>query len=117
MKATVAGLLELAGESLTFRRETLSPTSDGEVIVDATTDVACFGAPTPYELSDVDGRVIQAGDMVVEVDAQSFDSSGLTPKPDDLILYNSTWWKIQNSDPRRFQGETVSYSFHLRGGE
>jgi hypothetical protein len=117
MKTTVAGLIELAGESLTFRRETLSPTTDGEVIVDSTTDVACFGAPTPYMLSDADGRVMQAGDIVIEVEALSFDSTGITPKPDDLVLYNSTWWKIQDSDPRRFQGETVSYSFQLRGGE
>ena len=45
---------------------------------------ACFGAPTPYMLSDADGRVMQAGDIVIAVEALSFDSTGITPKPDDL---------------------------------
>jgi hypothetical protein len=115
MKATVAGLIQAAGESLTYRRLTLRETDAGEVLVDSTTDVVCYGAPTPFVIVDADYRTIETNDISVEVDAQSFDSAGLVPKSDDFLYVNGAWRKILDYHPRRWQGETVAYSMHIQG--
>jgi hypothetical protein len=115
MKATVSGLLQAAGESLTYRRLTLTETDDGEVLVDATTDAACYGAPTPWAVVDADNRVIESNEIGIEVDALSLDNASLVPQTDDYILVNGEFRKILDYKPRRWIGETVSYNLKVQG--
>jgi hypothetical protein len=116
MKPTVAGLIEKAGEALTLRRRVFRDTDEGETVVDSTSDVTCYGAPTPYEITTENASFVHAGDILIELEAMSFDNAGIEPEGDDLILLDAVWHNLVDVKPRKFQGETVSYYAHVRGG-
>lgn len=102
-----------AGTAITVTRETVDAfdPSTGDVTPGATLVASGYGVQTRYSRRDIDGTVIQIGDMRLLV-----ASSGLAfaPEQNDTITVDSVAWDVVNVEPITPSGEDVLYICQVR---
>lgn len=104
-----------AGTVLAFevRTKTPDPTTGATVLGSATSVEWTGTTPTAYELRQIDGALIQAGDMHTTISAKDIT---FTPELAQKVTFDSVDWRIQNVRPR-FTGALLwGYTLQLRRG-
>lgn len=107
---TAAGLLSLKGQLLTFSRETTGSydPKSGETQSSASTYTG-NGGVFNYKSNQVDGTVIQSGDLRVILEATT-----TAPKLSDKVTIDGGTYKIVNIETVSPAGVPVIYKLQLR---
>jgi hypothetical protein len=112
-----AGLMRVArklladkGQSITFTRTaaTFDPVTGTSTNVTTTTFTG-KGADIGYRLSEIDGAMIQRGDIRVILEATS-----TAPEIGDIATVNGRAMRVMNVNPTQPAGEVVFYDLQLR---
>lgn len=93
------------GKSLTIRRISSTITPSTGKTSETTSDTETKGLIRSFRTGEIDGTLVQLGDMEVRVAA---DAISITPEPDtDLVIMDSETWRVV-SVGRKYSGDTVS---------
>jgi len=74
-----------------------------------TTTITGKGVRIEFDKSEIDGSVIQAGDVRI-----LFDADGGTPINDDNLSFNSTNYRVMNVKPQSPSGTDIYYELQCR---
>ena len=116
---TVESAIDYAGESLRLR-QTSAGTYSGvtrSYTGETTTPTAVTGVVTEYDERHVDGSVVQAGDLKIELSAAPLVDAAIVPEPDDYIERGGTRYRVMTVRVRKAQGGLMSYRLQVRGVE
>ena len=111
----VAEISAELGKTLTIKRRALGALIDSAVPskgkVVTTTSHKVSGLVMDFEMSKVDGEIIQTGDRMAII---SLSGMTITPNTDDVLVDGSVTWKIQNVTLTEVSGVTCVCLLHLR---
>ncbi len=105
-------VLTKLGEPVTFTYETgeVRDPATGEIITPATTlTLEGFGAPENYTSSEIDGTVVQQGDIRLTV-----DRVGQLPQPGWSCDVTGRTYRVMDATRIRFKAADVVYQVQLR---
>ncbi len=110
MQATTLRLLTLYGRPVTLGRvaEGTYNTATSAVAAGTTTSYSGKGHPSPYKLSDIDGALVQGGD----IDLLLYSST--EPLVGDTASINSLSYKVMGVNKLNAQGLNIAYKLQLR---
>jgi len=103
------------GESFTLRQisSTLrDPAKPWLGQVDVPTDTSVKGVISGYRERDIDGNLIQRGDLQVIILQSDLDT--LVPTTDDMLIWIGTTYSIIASEPVPFNGTNALYILQVR---
>lgn len=109
---SASNVLTKLGEAITFTYETgeVRDPATGEVITPAsTTEVTGFGYPGGYRSMDIDGEVIQRGDVRLTAEKVS-----TRPQVGWRCTVDSREYRVMDVRKVRFSGDDVVYICRLR---
>ena len=109
LRATATRLLTEKGQLATFNRET-STSFDHVTGIDTTTpsSFTAYGHPSTYNSREINGSVIQAGDI-------RFLMEGVTaPMIEDLVTIDGDIYRVIDVTSTKAQGTVVTYEVQLR---
>jgi hypothetical protein len=107
LAVTAAALISQFGQAVTFTRPTGSFTPGVGIGAGSTTYPATLVAES-YSVGEVDGMLIEAGDMKALV------SSTTPPEMGDNVPVNGKTRRVQNVTPLAPGGEVIFYELQLR---
>jgi hypothetical protein len=109
MQSVANKLLTKYGESVTFTRtsSTLNPVTGATT--STTSTFSGYANPMPFETGEVDGSLIQYGDIRLLVESVSS-----APNPDDVVTFRSEDYRVMMSTPISTQGGDAAYKVHAR---
>ena len=110
LKLTAARLLTDKGQQVTFSREVetaFNPTTG--VVTASTTTYTGYGAAFDYSQREIDGVIVQAGDIRFLMEATTTE-----PKNGDTTTIDSSNYRIMNVNPTSPAGVVVMYEVQLR---
>jgi hypothetical protein len=111
LAATALRLLTKYGQTVVCTR------TDGATYVPATqsytggstTTITGKGAVFPFNKSEINGELIQTGDLIV-----FFEASSTAPAVDDKCTVDSVDYRVMSVEPLNPGGTVVMYTLHLR---
>ena len=110
--ASVASrILTDKGKSLTFTRVsggTFDPVA-GETTGDSTTNYTGYGAAFNYNKSEIDGTIVQNGDIRLLL-----EDTATAPILEDTVTIDSIIYTVKNVTPTSPAGVVVMYELQLR---
>lgn len=111
MPATALRLLTKYGEAVSLSRVTEGSydVSNGTVAAGSTTNYTGYGAPVDYIAAEIDGTVIQQGDVRLLLNQTSTE-----PAVGDTCTLNSIVYRVVNVDRSRASGVNIIYKLQLR---
>lgn len=109
--ADLAMLLGETGTSASLRifTEIFDPVEGENTQV--ATDVAVTAVVSAYRTEEVDGSLVQRGDVKATIQAQGLAAA---PTPAEVFVLGSEEWSIQSVTPRYAGGIVLSYALQLR---
>lgn len=111
MQAVANKLLTDKGESVTFSREsagTFDPVT-GTTTGSTTSTFSGYCHPSPYALQEIDGTLVQQGDIRLMVESMTS-----TPQPGDTVTFRSEAYRVMSNRPISVQGGDAAYYCQLR---
>jgi len=110
LQNTASGLLSNNGQSLSFGRET-SSSFNPVTGVDTTSSSTYtgYGAGFDYIKAEIDGEVIQRGDVRLILEATT-----TAPLIGDTVTYNGSVYRVMNVDEVSPGGTVVIYKLQIR---
>ena len=87
---------------------------EGKYVGGTPLSVNTFALIKQYKMSEVDGTVIQRGDLKVMVSAQPFFLAGLVPETGDLVDMAGQTLRVMNSTALSPGGVDIFYWLQLR---
>lgn len=109
-QSSVAAKITAKGQSLTFGRKPVTSFDPGlgKKVTTPTTFTA-YGVTTRYRKSEIDGTVIQSGDVGLLLEV-----SATTPIVGDTVTVNSIIYRVMGIDPVSPGGVDILYKLNLR---
>lgn len=110
LQATASTLLTKYGRAVTLGRvaEGAYDTATSAVAAGTTTAFSGYGHPSPYKLSDIDGVVVQGGD----IDLLLYSST--EPLVGDIAAIDSLNYRVMSVQKLNAQGIDIAYKLQLR---
>lgn len=110
MQGVATRLLSKYGSSVTLVRaggKVWDPVA-GEYVVQPSADIPLTSAPVPVNASLVDGKTIQAGDMVVKADF------GVRPTMADKVRFDGEQWSVVGIEKKIVNDDLVAWLIQVR---
>lgn len=111
MAAVALELLTEFGEAVSFTRTTEGAydTATGTTAAGSDSVFTGFGAPIDYDNNEIDGTVIQQGDVRLYVNAVT-----TLPLPADKVTLDSVQYRVMNTRKYTINSEHVLYELQIR---
>jgi len=111
MDAVALELLTEFGEAVSFTRTTEGAynTATGATAAGSDSVFTGFGTPIDYDDNEIDGTVIQQGDVRLYTNAVS-----TAPLPGDKVTLDSRVYRVMNTRKYTINSENVLYELQIR---
>lgn len=110
LQATASRLLQSKGQNLTFSREVETGFNPGTgVKTNTTTTYTGYGAAFDYMASEIDGTIIQAGDIKLML-----EKTATAPEINDTVTIDSVVYRLMDVKKTAPGGIVVKYDCRLR---
>ena len=110
LQTVAANLLRSKGQNLTFNRKTVSSSNAATGVVTSTPSTYTgYGVALNYKKKEIDGTVIQAGDIRL-----IFAKTTTAPINGDTVTIDSIILRLMNLKPTSPAGTVVIYEASLR---
>lgn len=74
-----------------------------------------MGFPYEYDLKDIDGDLVRAGDVRVLLAVKTTSGDPMPePKHGNRLHFDDAYWSVQRCSPIKLKGQAVVYSVHAR---
>lgn len=111
MQSLATNLITQFGQSVTFTREAYGSYNieEGQVESSSTTTFTGVAVPVDYAANEIDGTVIQSGDIKATVALTTSP-----PQPGDQVALGGTNYRVMNVMTTKVSGDDIIYDIQLR---